>query len=223
MTITSRVQPVGGVNPSFALPARKARAVETRRRMLDAAIRCFTSTGYSATTMAAIAREAGVAVQTLYFTFHTKAELLQETYERAVLGDETPVPPYLTPWFKAMEAEPSLDAAITHLVEGLTTILERVAPLRPVFESALSEAGVAEVVQRAEALRSRGYRHILEVLAGKRPLRPVYDLATASDVLFVLLGPDGFRLFVHGCGWSVSSWKAWVAAAVEHELFEPEV
>jgi AcrR family transcriptional regulator len=222
VTVTSRVQPVGGVNQKFAAPVRKARAAETRRRMLDAAIRCFTEKGYSATTMAAIAAEARVAVQTLYFTFHTKAELLQETYDRAVLGNEVPVPPYLTTWFMAMEAEPTLTGALGHLLGGLTKILERVAPLRPVFESALGEDGVAEVVERAEALRERGYRHILDVLSAKRPLRADYDRATASDVLFVLLGPDAFRLFVHGRGWSVDRWKAWVAAAVERELFEPQ-
>jgi AcrR family transcriptional regulator len=47
--------------------------------MLDAAIACFTTSGYAGTTMAQIAEQAGVAVQTLYFTFHTKAELLQQT------------------------------------------------------------------------------------------------------------------------------------------------
>jgi DNA-binding phage protein len=68
--------------------------------MLDAVIACFTTVAYAGTTMAAIAQQAGVAVQPLYFTFHTKAQLLQETLDRAVPGDGAPVPPPLTPWHK---------------------------------------------------------------------------------------------------------------------------
>ena len=80
------------VKPSAAKPSRRERAAETRRKMLDAAITCFTTAGYDGTTMAQIAKQAGVAVQTLYFTFHTKAQLLQQTLDRAVLGD-APDPP----------------------------------------------------------------------------------------------------------------------------------
>jgi AcrR family transcriptional regulator len=186
--------------------------------MLDAAIRCFATAGYDGTKMTTIAEEAGVAVQTLYFTFHTKAGLLQETFDRAVLGD-VPVPPEKTEWFEAMEAETAIRPALRHLVTGVTAILERVAPLRPVFDAAAAEDGVAEVWQRGERLRLEGYRRIVEILAAKRPLRAGYDLVTATDVLFVLLGPDTFRAFVEGRSWTVEGWKTWVAATIEHELF----
>ena len=42
--------------------------------------------------MAAIAQRAGVAVQTVYFVFHTKAELLSRVIDAAVLGPD-PNPP----------------------------------------------------------------------------------------------------------------------------------
>ena len=50
------------VNPASPKPTRRQRAAQTRRRMLDAAITCFTTTGYDGTTMAQIAKQAGVAV-----------------------------------------------------------------------------------------------------------------------------------------------------------------
>lgn len=207
------------VNPQIPRQSRKDRAAETRRRMLDAAIRCFTTAGYDGTTMVTIAEEAGVAVQTLYFTFHTKAGLLQETFDRAVLGD-VPVPPENTEWFQAMEAEAAIRPAMRHLVDGVTAILERVAPLRPVFDAAAAEEGVARVWERGERLRLESYRTIVEILAQKRPLRGGYDLDTATDVLFVLLGPDTFRAFVEGRRWELERWRTWVAAALEHELFK---
>ena len=55
---------------------RRERAKATRRRIAEAALARFSGQGYAATTMEAIANDAGVAVQTVYFTFHTKAELL---------------------------------------------------------------------------------------------------------------------------------------------------
>jgi AcrR family transcriptional regulator len=192
---------VAYVKPAAAKPSRRQRAAETRRRMLDAAIACFTAEGYGGTTMAAIAERAGVAVQTLYFTFHTKAELLQQTLDRAVLGDGFPVPPPQAEWYQAMAAQPTIRLALVHLVGGVSQILERVAPLRPVFEAAAAEPGIAEVWANAERLRLDGYRAIIEMLAGKQPLAAGHTVDSATDVLFILLGPDTFRAFIHGCGW----------------------
>src|SRR5687767_15454664 len=64
----------------------KQRALVTRRRMLRAAYELFCERGYAATTMNLIAERASVAVQTLYFTFHTKAAILEEAVGAAVLG-----------------------------------------------------------------------------------------------------------------------------------------
>ena len=61
--------------PGAVPGARRTRADATRRRMVDAAAKLFAQRGYAATTMAAIAQQAGVAVQTVYFTFHSKTEL----------------------------------------------------------------------------------------------------------------------------------------------------
>jgi AcrR family transcriptional regulator len=216
--VTSRLERVATVNPEAKL-SRRQRAAETRRKMLDAAIACFTTAGYAGTTMAAIAEQAGVAVQTLYFTFHTKAQLLQETLDRAVLGDGPPVPPRQSQWYQAMQDRAGIRPALEQLVGGATQIMERVAPLRPVFEAAAAEPGVAEVWANAERLRLDGYRAIIDLLASKQPLAAGHTPGTAADVLFVLLGPDTFRAFTHGRGWPLEQWRAWVTTTLERDLF----
>src|SRR5215510_320794 len=74
---------------------RRERAEEerraTRRRVLDAAQRLFVEQGYTATTIADIAREAGVAVQSVYKAGHSKAELLHAVVDLAVAGDDEDV------------------------------------------------------------------------------------------------------------------------------------
>jgi len=59
------------------------RAGQTRAAIVEAALRLFRETGYEATTMRAIAREAGVSLGSAYYYFGSKEELLQEFYARS--------------------------------------------------------------------------------------------------------------------------------------------
>jgi AcrR family transcriptional regulator len=75
------------------------RAGQTRAAIIDAALRLFREAGYEATTMRAIAREAGVSTGNAYYYFGSKEELIREFYagsqteheaaSRAVLDRET--------------------------------------------------------------------------------------------------------------------------------------
>jgi len=57
-------------------PRRREQAAATRREILEAAQPLFERQGYAATTMAAIASEAGVALKTVYVAFETRAACL---------------------------------------------------------------------------------------------------------------------------------------------------
>lgn len=57
---------------------RQEQANLTRTRIRDAARRLFVRDGYAATTLKAIAAEAGVAVQTVYAVFGSKSAILTE-------------------------------------------------------------------------------------------------------------------------------------------------
>src|SRR3954471_19287535 len=98
--------------------------------MLDAAYVLFCEFGFRATTMDAIAERAGVAVQTVYFTFHTKDELFQAVHERTVVGDEN-VPPPMQPWYLEAIAADDIAVAVRRVARGLSTISRRVAPMIP--------------------------------------------------------------------------------------------
>src|SRR5215472_1800203 len=108
---------------------RQLRAAETRRRMRAAAYELFTTDGYGATSMPAIADRAGVAVQTLHFTFHTKARLLAEVVEVYSAGEEAAPPVMEREW--AREALTTRDPyrALALVLEHGTDIYARVAPL----------------------------------------------------------------------------------------------
>src|SRR5262245_14523971 len=62
--------------------SRTSRGEETKARIVDAAMRLFVANGYEATTMRAIAAEAGVAVGNAYYYFPSKEHLIQAFYAR---------------------------------------------------------------------------------------------------------------------------------------------
>lgn len=173
--------------------------------MLDAAHDHFTSSGYPGTTMAAIARSAGVAVQTLYFTFHTKGELLGEVFERAVTGDDR-TPPPLQDWHRAAEATEDLDEALRTWANGVAAIVSRVAPLRPVFDGVGPDEDVVALWERGEQLREEGYGAFFDHLVGRHGLVRGADRDELIDVALVLVGPVGHRGFVEDRGWSIEAW-----------------
>ena len=97
--------------------------------MRAAALALFTERGYAATSMQAIADEAGMAVQTLYFTFGTKRALLSEILDIAVAGDEEPVPTLERPRVRAAIADPDPVLQLRELARLSREIYERVAPV----------------------------------------------------------------------------------------------
>ncbi|MBB5915324.1 AcrR family transcriptional regulator [Nocardia transvalensis] len=58
------------------------RGEETRRQIIDAALRLFEQNGYTKTTMRAIAGEAGVSVGNAYYYFASKEHLVQGFYQQ---------------------------------------------------------------------------------------------------------------------------------------------
>ncbi len=196
--------------------SRKERAARNRTAMLDAAWACFTESGYSGATMAEVAERAGVAVQTLYFTFHTKGALLGEVFERAVLGPDE-VPPPMQRWFTAAVDAPDLGDSLRLWCDGVAGIVARVAPLRPVFDGVGADEEVTQLWQRGEDLRVEGYSGFFDALAGRHRLAEGVELETIVDTALVVMGPQGHRGFVQDRGWPLGRWashSAWLLRAM---------
>ena len=205
--------------PAPKLP-RAQRAAATRQRIIKAAYHLFTTRGYAATTMAAIAEAAGVAVQTVYFTFHTKATLLSRSYDYAVMGEERPRVPEQQPWYRAMVAEPDVTVALRHLVAGVGVMMRRVTPLYVAARaSAEGDAEAARVMAFHETWRVRGYKEMLDVLRPKAPLRAGLTPERATHLLLLYVGMDVFHVLVDGFGWTVDEWTDWTVATLAEQVF----
>src|SRR3954452_6315255 len=87
-------------------PRRREQAAATRRQILDAARRLFERHGYAATTMAAIAAEAGVALKTVYVAFETKSGVLRALWNLSLRGGEGDAPVAERAWYREVLEEP---------------------------------------------------------------------------------------------------------------------
>lgn len=204
------------VNPKST--TRRERARKTRIRILRAAHELFCERGYTGTRMTDVAAKARVAVQTVYFTFHTKAELLQNCYDHAVLGEDDPLPPQRQPWYGAMLAATTGEESVRLFVEGNGSIVARVGVLDDVVRSAAHEPDAVAVRARSEDLRREGYGEVVEHLAEKFGLREDVDVATATDLLLTLAGPAVYRDLVIDYAWPHDKYVAWLSDTLSEAL-----
>lgn len=200
--------------------SRRESAQATHWRIVKAAYELFRDQGYAATTMAQIATSAGVAVQTVYFTFHNKAALLSRAYDFAVLGESEPQPPESQAWYAAMASEPDVTCALAHLVAGVGELTRRAMPIEFAARIAAdADLETRRVMDFHERWRTDGYRSMLRVLTAKAPLEPGLALDRATDVLLLFVGPDAYRFLVEERGWTHDEWVDWTTAALAKALF----
>lgn len=204
-----------------AASSRRERAKATEARITKKAFELFCERGYAGTTMGEIAAAAGVAVQTVYFAFHTKATLLSRAYDYAVMGERESLVPTSQPWYQEMRTANSLTDAVQHMVVGVGEITRRLTPLYIIAQStAASDPEVAEVVNRHERWRIEGYAQVLEVLRTKAPLRSGLDPERANHLLLLYVGMDVYHFLVEVSGWSHDEWAAWTTETLAAQLFE---
>src|ERR1700733_12494473 len=87
-------------------PRRREQAAATRALILEAAQRLFEHQGYAATTMSAIAAEAGVALKTVYVAFETKSGVVRALWNVLLRGDENDAPVAERGWYREVLEEP---------------------------------------------------------------------------------------------------------------------
>ncbi len=118
---------------------RSLQAAQTRDDVLAAAIRLFSTAGWAGTTIAGIAADAGVAVETIYSGFGSKKALLRAAMDVAVVGDAEPVPFAERAYAKRM-GEGTFAERVDAAAEVTADVHERAAGVW----SALVEAAAAD-------------------------------------------------------------------------------
>jgi AcrR family transcriptional regulator len=207
----------GSRTKNRAVRAEKARA--TRRRIIAVAAELFTRDGYLQTTMADIARQAEVAVQTLYLSFGSKVAVLDAALDVAIAGDDQPLPVLERPWFAQLRAEPDPVAALDILADNTTEIIARVYPLYAAMSNASADPELAEVRDRNKRQRFASHLPVMQELAGRAGFNPRLPVERATEIFYTLMSEETYGLLIAEHGWSVPDWSGWARGHIRAELF----
>jgi AcrR family transcriptional regulator len=203
-------------------PRRREQAAATRLQILEAAQRLFEAHGYAATTMAAVAAEAGVALKTVYVVFETKSGLLRALWHLLLRGDEADVPVPERGWYREILNEADPERQLRLMARSSVGVKQRAGALMGVIrDAAPTDPDIAALWSRIQTEFYDVQRAIVEALHRKRALRRGLDVTRGTDLLWTLNHPDLWHLLVRGRGWTPDDYERWFADTICAQLLAP--
>ncbi|MEZ4501426.1 MAG: helix-turn-helix domain-containing protein [Dehalococcoidia bacterium] len=190
---------------------RAERAAATRRGIAEAARRLFARDGYGATTLRAIADEAGVAVQTVYAVYGSKAGILRTLREYAVDQPEAEALIH-----EAMrESDPARRLAL--FAASIRQRWERAGDIISTHnDAARTDTSVRRGQDQALATRRAGIAAVARSL--ESGLRPGLGVDRAAAVLDALTMPELHAELTGIHGWTHDDYEAWLAVTLTTQL-----
>jgi AcrR family transcriptional regulator len=203
-------------------PRRRAQAAATRREILDAAQRLFERQGYAATTMSAIATEAGVALKTVYVAFETKSGVLRALWNLLLRGDRDDVPVAQQQWYRAVLDEPDPERQLRLNARNSRLAKVRIAAVIEVIRGAApADPDIEALWNRIQTEFHANQGEIVKALASRKALRPGLDVSRATDILWTLNHPDVWQLLVGRRGWTPEQYEEWFGDTACEQLLRP--
>ena len=190
---------------------RDERAQVTRRRIADAARTLFRSRGYGATTLQSVADEAGVAVQTVYAVYGSKAGILHELRDSVL---------------RQPEADALFEEALRESdAEGKLKLFARSIRRRWEFghdvvaihgDAAATDASVRVEVEHVLERRRAGIDRLARTLEGQ--LTPGIDVAHATAIIDALTLPEVYAELIDVAHWDADEFEGWLARSLGNQL-----
>lgn len=184
---------------------RLAQAEDTRRRILDAAKRLFSTKGFDKTTVDEIAKLAKISTPTVFTLFKSKEGLLKELMNDVLFG----------PKYKELVRE---TLAYKEPVESLKNA-PRIA--RMIHDAEKSEMGLIHGISglsprlrkmemAREQHRYEKQENTIRRLHETKALLPELTVPQARDILWTLTSREIYRMLVIEKGWSSDQYEEWL-------------
>ena len=196
----------------YRSPMRAEQAAATRAAVLGSARDLFAEQGYAATSIAAIAARAGVAVDTVYAAAGRKPALLRELVETALSGTDRAVPAEQRDYVVRLRAASTAREKIAIYAAAVAEIGVRLAPVhRALAEAALTDADCAALRAEINARRAANMRLLAADLRATGEVRPDLTDDEVADVVWSMNAPEYRALLVGERGWSAERFGTWLA------------
>lgn len=199
---------------NYSSPLRAAEAERTRAAIVGAATVLFSRGGYIATTMKAIALEAGVSVQSVHLA-GSKAELLVAAFERSFAGDEGRQSLADRPQLVEIMADPDTDFALARWLDFVAEANQRSARLSRAMVTAAEADPIAAAAIADLDTRRRRDMAVAAGWAAGRGVIPTEGVTVVADELGFFTGPETYAYLVQATRWSHEQYRLWLAGRVQ--------
>lgn len=205
----------GAVRPkrAYRSPKRQEQAARTREKIIGAASDLFAEHGYGGTTMGAIARAAGVSVESVHATA-PKATLLLESFVHGLSGPAQWRALYDLDGVKKIFTELDTDEALDRIASFLATAHARTARLVLEFRSVAATdptvaAAWAEHVghRRDSVLSATAWLIRVGIIEGDVPDDHVEALAAT---VATVISAETYVQLTFDWGFDSDQYRAWV-------------
>ncbi len=191
---------------------RQQQAAATKQRIAEGARRLFAAQGFGATSMDAIAAEAGVAVRTVYSVFGAKREILsyicEQWLERARARERA----------QEVFAEPDPRRRIYGAAGWLTDLYAAGFDVVEILDAATDDSPKTRALMRAKLA---GRNQVMDAMIASTADQLTVPLAEAQAVYRALAAAGVYRELVIDCGWSTEHFARWYGEALERHLLSP--
>jgi AcrR family transcriptional regulator len=196
---------------------RRERARQTRDQIAGIAEDLFLSRGYAATTVAAIAAQARVSVETIYKSFGGKPGLVRAIVERGLAG-AGPVPAEQRS-DQIRDTEPDPRRILAAWGSFTAELAPRVVPIFLLArDAAAGDPEVAATLEQISAARLERMTVNARGLARAGHLRPGITPGQAADILWTYSSPELYDLLVIQRRWSPDRFGRFVGQALTAAL-----
>ena len=197
---------------SYDSSNRARQAQETRRRIVEAAGLLFVRDGYSATSMSAIADEAGVAVPTVYASLRSKANILRAVVELTVRGDDEAAPLASRRRWQEIERQQDPREQLALFAHLHRRICDREAAVFAQLEAAAgADPEATQLLAEHDQRRYETQRRLARNLHRRKQLKPGLAAREAADVIWTLASERTYLALVRDRGWKADPYERWVA------------
>ncbi len=202
--------------------ARRAeQARQTRNAIIETARQLFLRDGFAGTTIAAIAAEARVSVETIYKAFGGKPGLVRAICTAALAGEGTV--PAETRSDQLQLHEPDPRKIIRGWGELTVEVAPRISPIMLLVRSAAAaDPEMAGLLAEVDAARLSRMTANARNLAVAGHLCPDITVEQAGEVMWTYSSPELYELLVLKRGWPPGRYGAFIAEAMIAALLPPE-
>lgn len=197
---------------------RQEAAAEARLRVLGQSRELFLAGGYGRTTIAAIARAAGVSKESVYKSFGGKPGLVRAIYEQSMLGAGGPPAQRRSDRAQATIADPH------ELMEQFGQFISEVSPLgSPIYllirdAAANGDPDMATLLSDVDDERYSRMLHNARQVLGRGFLRADLTVEEVADVMFTSTSAELYEVLVLKRGWSAERFGRFMARTLAANL-----